>query len=122
MWLHHRVGVVRCGVRRVKLDRRRGICTGEVADGRVRLASEATGLRLGRRALAGREIERACRDLIVDINERSSGASLFECFGNHEGNSLMVVLNLGAAEQVGSVPVALVKLAGTIRSDNGENA
>ena len=34
----------------------------------------------------------------------------------------MVVLNLGAAEQVGSVLVALVKLAGTIRSDNGENA
>ena len=59
---------------------------------------------------------------IVDADELRSGACLLEGFGNHERDRLMIMLDLGAAEQFRGVAIALAELAGVVGRDDREHA
>ncbi len=57
------------------------------------------------------EVEGALLLGIVDLDQRGGGAGLFEGFGDDDGDRLMVVLDLVAAEELGGVELALLAFA-----------
>ena len=59
---------------------------------------------------------------IVDADQLRGGARLLEGLGHDDRDRLVIVLDLGAAEQLGGVEVALAELAGILRRDDGEHA
>ena len=121
MRLHHRVRLIGRGVGRIELDRRRGERAGEVAHrGIGRTAGDALGLDRG--VLRRREIVLAFGADIVDANQLRGGACLLEGLRHDDRDRLVVVLDFGTAEQLGSVIAALAELAGIFRGDDGEHA
>ena len=113
MRLHHRVRLIGRGVRRIELDRRRGERAGEVADGRVRRAAgNACGLVAASFAAARSNAPLAAD--VVDAEELRGGARLLERLGDDQRDRLVIVLNLGTAEQPGRVPLGLAERAGVL--------
>ena len=58
---------------------------------------------------------------IVDADQLRGGACLLEGLRDDDCNRLMIVLDVGAAEQLGEVPVALGEPAGIFRCDDGQH-
>ena len=120
MRLHHRMGVIGRGVGRVELNRCRGERAGEIADrGIGRTAGDARGLA---GILDRCEIERALSLHVIDPDQLRGGAGLLEGLRHHERDRLVIMLDLGTAEQRGEVEVALGELAGIVSRDDGEHA
>ena len=119
--LHHRVRLIGRRVGCVELDRRCGEGAGEIARRRVGRAAE-TRLVLDRGVLRRRKIERAVGRRIIDADELRGRARLLEGFGDDERDGLVIMLDLGAAEQLGGVVVALAELAGVLRRDDRQHA
>ena len=61
-----------------------------------------------------RDRTRPSRAVIVDAHQLRGGARLLECLGDDERDRLVIVLDLGAAEQLGGVELALAELAGIL--------
>ena len=118
MRLHHRVGVVGRGVGVVDLHgglRERAF---EVADAiRLRwLAGFVCGV------FFRRQIECPPRTLVLHANQAAGGARLLQRVGHHQRNGLVIVFNVGAAQQGGGVHLALAELARVLRGDHGQHA
>ncbi|MGY4290890.1 hypothetical protein ACVWXO_010156 [Bradyrhizobium sp. LM2.7] len=120
MRLHHGMGLIRGGVGRIKLHRRGGEGTRKIADGRIWLAITATG-RFGGTVPSGRQVERALRRVVVDLDKMGRGTGLLERFGDDDRDGLVIMVDLGAAEQLRRVVIALAELAGILGCDDRDD-
>src|ERR1700722_18953040 len=119
MWLHHRMGLIRCCVGRVKLNRRCQEGGSEVTDRGIRRTTGHTmRLCLGHRFC---EVKRTFCPDVVDLDKTGGGACLFKGLAHNDRDGLVVMFDLRTTEQLSSVEFALVEPAGTIRGDDGEH-
>ena len=117
MRLHHRVGLVGRGVGRIELHRRRGKRRRKIADGRIGVAGGR-----GRTTPRRREVEASLGRGVLDADELGGGPRLLQGLGNDQRDRLVIVLDLGAAQQLRGVVLALAELAGILRRHDGEHA
>ncbi len=120
MRLHHRVRLVRGGVGGVEFH-------GRCIEAALEVAGAGVGrvvfpVRLDRLVLLGGQVEASFLFDVFHAHEGSGGARLLEGLGHHQGHGLVVVLDLGAGQQVGDVLVALAQLAGIGGRDHGQHA
>ena len=115
------MGVVGRGIFGVERDWGGGEGRLERADpvGREGLAA-AIGDRRGLQRLG--QVEPALGAIVVDADQRGRGAGLLEGFGHDDRDGLVVVVDLGPAEQLGGVAVALAELAGIAGGDDRDHA
>ena len=59
---------------------------------------------------------------VVDADQCGGGARLLEGLGHHHRDRLVIMLDLRAAEQLGSVELALAELARVLGGHDGEHA
>ena len=120
--LHHRMRLVGRGVGRIELDRRGRERAGEVADCRIGRAAKARLRGRQPMSLAAARSNAPFGRGVVDADQLRRGARLLERFGDHDGDGLVIVVDLRAAEQLGGVELALVELAGVLRRDDRDHA
>jgi hypothetical protein len=72
--------------------------------------------------LGGSEIERAFARHVLYTDQFRRSARLFESFRDDDSDRLVVVFNLGTAQQLGGIKVARDELAGVLRSDDCKDA
>ena len=119
MGLHHRMGLIGRAVVDIELDRR-------VREGSGEIARRAVGILFARRLFGGRhlsfQIESAFRSFIDDMDEACCSACLLESFGDDDGDSLMIMINLRATQQCGGVHLAFAKLTGIFSGHDRKHA
>lgn len=59
---------------------------------------------------------------VVHLDQLTGRACLLKCLRYHHRNCLVVVLNLRTTQQLGRIELALLQLAGVLRSDDAEHA
>jgi len=121
MRLHHRMRLIGRAVGRIEADRRRHEGASEIANRGLRRSVDSVGLGFRRGVLAGGQIERTIAVAVVDKDQLRRGTRLFECLSDDDRDGLMVVLDIGAAEQLCRVVVTLFQLAGIIRRDDRQH-
>src|ERR1700759_2546308 len=98
MRLHHRMGLIRRRVSGVELNRCCGEGSGKISNGCLGLAAFADRRRFGPVSTIG-PVERSLGFFVVYADEFRSRSSLLEGFGDDHSNGLVIVINLGTAEQ-----------------------
>src|ERR1700678_1778423 len=101
--------MVRRAVSFIELDRRGGERAGEIT-GRGISGAAKTRLGFDRGIFRRREVEGAVGGNVIDLHELGGGARLFERFGDHKRNRLMIMLDLWAAEEMGRIAIGLFEL------------
>lgn len=96
--LHHRMRLIRGRIDLVELN---GRCL--EAGIEVARSGGTPSFRLDGAVLCRRQVECALFLGIIDLDQRGGRASLLECFRDHDGDRLVIVLNLHAAEELGRV-------------------
>ena len=98
----------------VELDAARGECLLEIAhaiDRRRGTALAAVATLSGAVFECAIEVELPLRAHVIDMDQHRRGARLLECLGHDDRDRLMVVVDVGAAEQLDGVELALAELA-----------
>ncbi|MND73313.1 hypothetical protein D3C80_648860 [compost metagenome] len=115
---HHRVGLVGGGVGRIELD-------GCGSEGAVEVATGSVGhvvLGFDRRCPGAGQVELAVGLDVLDLHALCGGAGLFEGVRDHQGDGLVVMLDVRPGQQAGYIVFAQAKLAGIGCGDDSEYA
>ena len=118
--LDHRVRFVGSGVVRVELHRSAGEGAGEVSDRGLR--SHSGAFRRLACILDGREVVISLRSCVIHPHQMGRCARLFEGLRHHQRDRLVVVLDLGAAQEMGAVELSFAELAGILCCHDGQHA
>ncbi len=117
--LHHRVRMIGCAVFGIQLHWRRREGSVEVADvaiGRVALLGHR-GAGAGLFQVVGAHVT-----AVIDLDQLAGRTRLLEGFRHHHCNGLVVMRDLGTAQELGGVELALLQLAGVLRSHDAQHA